>query len=61
MSNLSELRRLFAELADNLAALKKIYANDPASVRRLEFAQQRAKYGADLAGRGDRAEDGAGT
>jgi hypothetical protein len=55
MSNLFEVQRSFRELASKLAALKEFQADDDEAVERINRAEQRARYGAELAARAARA------
>ena len=50
-AQLREIEQLFEELATKLVALKAAHADDPETFTRIEFAEQRAKRGAELASR----------
>jgi hypothetical protein len=55
MSDLLEVHRLFCELADRLAELRALHPHDQQLVERIKAAEERAKYGAELAARPARA------
>ena len=54
MPDMSEVQRLFEELAETLSALRA-HAKDPDKNACLESAEQRARRGAELASRAARA------
>jgi hypothetical protein len=51
MSELLEIERMFAELADKLEELVELHSNDHQAIERIQTAQQGAKSGADIAAR----------
>jgi len=51
MSDLLEVKRLFCELAESLAAMRDFHWHDQHAVERIKAAEGRARYGAELAAR----------